>query len=70
MLPLRQQITQETRLQYNAMQVGAFQLLAAKQAEIETGVAYVDALRDYWIARDMLQQIIAGQSIRRGNENE
>ena len=42
-LPLRRQITEQTQLQYNGMLVGAFQLLQAKQAEVEAGIAYIDA---------------------------
>lgn len=62
-LPLRQQITRETQLQYNAMQIGAFQLFSAKQSEIETGVAYIEALREYWIARSAVEQLRSGGSI-------
>ena len=62
MLPLRQEITKQTQLQYNAMLVGAFQLLQAKQDEIETGVEYIDALREYWIARTQIQQIESGRT--------
>ena len=61
-LPLRREITGRTQLQYNAMQIGAFQLLQAKQDEIEAGVAYIDALREYWIARSGVEQINSGVS--------
>ena len=60
-LPLRQEITERMQLQYNAMQIGAFQLLEAKQAEIEAGVAYIEALRDYWIAQNQLELLEAGR---------
>ena len=60
-LPLRREITERTQLQYNAMQIGAFQLLQAKQEEIEAGVEYIDALRDYWTARTQLEQITSGR---------
>jgi cobalt-zinc-cadmium efflux system outer membrane protein len=60
-LPLRHQIVAETQKEYNAMQVGAFQLLTAKQREIEAGAQYVAALRDYWLARVELDQILAGR---------
>jgi cobalt-zinc-cadmium efflux system outer membrane protein len=61
LLPLRRQITEQTQLQYNAMQVGAFQLLQAKRDEVEAGVAYIEALRDYWVARAGLNQITSGR---------
>ena len=60
-LPLRQQIVEQTQLQYNAMQVGAFQLLLAKQQQIDTGNAYIQALRDYWIARTELDLLLNGR---------
>jgi cobalt-zinc-cadmium efflux system outer membrane protein len=66
-VPLRQEITRETQLQYNAMLIGAFQLLQAKQAEIEAGAQYIDALRDYWIARTQLEQVEGGRTAQRAD---
>lgn len=63
-LPLRHKIVEETQKQYNAMQVGAFQLLQAKQQEIEAGAAYVATLRDYWLARTDADQIASGVRVR------
>lgn len=59
-LPLHERIVNEAQLQYNAMQLGPMQLLAARAQQIETAVAYIDALRDYWIARGELAQIVSG----------
>ncbi len=59
-LPLRSRIVEETQLQYNAMQEGAFELLMAKREEIAAGAAYVEELREYWIARAELGQLLAG----------
>lgn len=61
LLPLRQQVLDETQLQYNAMSVGVFQLLQAKRDQIETGRAYVDALLEYWTARALVEQLLAGR---------
>jgi outer membrane protein, heavy metal efflux system len=61
LLPLRQTIVDETQLQYNAMQVGAFQLLQAKRDQIETGARYIQSLRDYWLSRTALEQILSGR---------
>ncbi|MPZ77384.1 MAG: TolC family protein, partial [Deltaproteobacteria bacterium] len=47
LLPLRERIVNEAQLQYNAMQLGPFQLLRAREQQIETAVSYIDALRDY-----------------------
>lgn len=60
-LPLRQQIVEQTQLQYNAMQIGAFQLLQAKQEQIDAGNAYIRTLRDYWIARTELDLLLSGR---------
>ena len=65
LLPLRQQIVDETQLQFNAMSVGPFQLLQAKRDQIETARAYVEALRDYWTARARVDQLLAGRLPRR-----
>jgi cobalt-zinc-cadmium efflux system outer membrane protein len=61
LLPVRDRVVQEMQLQYNAMQVGAFDLLRAKEQQIETGVRYIDALRDYWLAQADLALILAGR---------
>jgi cobalt-zinc-cadmium efflux system outer membrane protein len=63
-VPLAEQVTAETQLQYNAMQLGVFQLLQAKQREIDIRRMYILAQRDYWIARTELEQILAGRMLR------
>jgi cobalt-zinc-cadmium efflux system outer membrane protein len=61
LLPLRHRITEETQLHYNAMQLGVADLLRAKQEEIDAGREYIEALRDYWIARAQLEKAIGGR---------
>ncbi|MGH7403036.1 MAG: TolC family protein [Candidatus Rokuibacteriota bacterium] len=61
LLPLRERIVNETQLQYNAMQIGIFQLLREREQQIEAGVAYVEALREYWLARADLEQLSGGR---------
>jgi cobalt-zinc-cadmium efflux system outer membrane protein len=61
LLPLRQRILEQTQLQYNAMQVSAFELLRAKRDEIDTAAEWVEALRDAWKARATLEQIVRGR---------
>ena len=61
MLPLHERIVNETQLQYNAMQLGPIQLLRAREQQIETGAAYVEALRDYWLVRTELAQLVSGR---------
>ena len=60
-LPLRNEIVEQTQLQYNAMQIGPFQLLIAKQQQIDAGAAYIRALQAYWQARTELDQILNGR---------
>jgi cobalt-zinc-cadmium efflux system outer membrane protein len=59
-LPARTRVTEESQLQYNAMQISPFQLLQAKQEEVKTGADYVEALRDYWISRAELEKAVGG----------
>jgi cobalt-zinc-cadmium efflux system outer membrane protein len=61
LLPRRERIVNEAQLAYNAMSIGVFQLLQAKRDQIETGRAYVETLRDYWLARAELEQLLAGR---------
>jgi cobalt-zinc-cadmium efflux system outer membrane protein len=62
LLPVRNDVLRESQLQYNAMQIGVFQLLAAKRDEIEAGAQYIESLRDYWMARANLELILAGRN--------
>ncbi len=59
-LPTRTRVTEESQLEYNAMQIGPFQLLQAKQEEVKTGAESVEALRDYWVARAELEKAVGG----------
>jgi cobalt-zinc-cadmium efflux system outer membrane protein len=67
LMPLRTRVLEQTQLQYNAMQVGIFQLLQAKREQVEAGRRYIESLRDYWLARTALSQALAGRaaSLRR-----
>jgi cobalt-zinc-cadmium efflux system outer membrane protein len=58
---LHERIVNESQLQYNAMQLGPIQLLRAKEQQIETAVAYIEALRDYWLARGDIGQLLGGR---------
>jgi cobalt-zinc-cadmium efflux system outer membrane protein len=61
LLPLYERVVSEGQLQYNAMQIGIFQLLRDRAQQIEAGVAYVEELRDYWMARADLAQMLDGR---------
>ncbi|MBI1924449.1 TolC family protein, partial [Candidatus Poribacteria bacterium] len=64
-LPLQGKIVEQTQLQYNAMQVGAFRLLQAKQQEIDAGRGYIQSLYNYHIAQAELEQILNGRLVAR-----
>lgn len=61
LLPLRGRIVDESLLQYNAMQISPIMLLLAKQQQIDTANDYIEALREYWLARTDLDQILSGR---------
>lgn len=60
-LPRRSRIVDFSRQEYNFMLIGAFQLLQARQNEIEAQHAYIESLREYWIARSDLEHAVGGQ---------
>jgi cobalt-zinc-cadmium efflux system outer membrane protein len=60
-VPLRTRIVEESQLEYNGMLLGVFQLLQAKQSEIDAGRDWIEALRDYWIARAQLESAVGGR---------
>lgn len=60
-VPQRRAILKETLLQYNAMQKSNYELLFAKQQELEAERGRVEAWRDYWLARVELERAVGGQ---------
>jgi cobalt-zinc-cadmium efflux system outer membrane protein len=61
MVPLQERIVNEAQLHYNAMQLGPIQLLRAREQQIEAAVAYIEALRDYWLGRGDAGQLLSGR---------
>lgn len=64
LLPQRLQVVNETQLQYNAMQIRPQDLLLAKERELSVERSYIEAWRDYWIARTELEMALKGGSPR------
>lgn len=62
LLPLKQHIVDLTLRNYNFMLTGAFDLLNAKQNEIETRRLYKAALLGYWVIRTDLQRALGGMA--------
>jgi outer membrane protein, heavy metal efflux system len=59
-LPRRKRIVDLTLIEHNAMLAGTFQLLQAKQSEAEAHREFIDAQRDYWLARASLDRALSG----------
>ena len=60
-LPLQARILEQTQLQYNGMFKSVFQLLEAKRKQIEAGEEFIEALKEYWLARTELELAIGGR---------
>ena len=59
-VPRRERIVELTKLEHNAMLVGVFQLLQAKQSEAQARRDFIDAQLDYWSARNNLDRALNG----------
>ncbi len=59
-VPLRERTVALAQQQYNAMLVGVYQLLGAKQSEVAAWREYLDTVRDYWVARAELERAAGG----------
>jgi cobalt-zinc-cadmium efflux system outer membrane protein len=58
LLPLRVTILDQTLRHYNMMLLGAYDVLAARRAELESEKEYVESWRDYWVARVRLERAV------------
>ena len=58
LVPLRKRIVALSLEHYNAMLLGVYQLLQTKQNETNTYREYIEAVRDYWIARADLERAV------------
>lgn len=59
-VPRRARIVELTKLEHNAMLVGVFQLLQAKQNEMQARRDFIEAQREYWSARTDLDRALQG----------
>ena len=59
-IPAQRRVLDQTILQYNAMQLGVFELLAAEQALLDVQLAELEARADYWVADAALAALQAG----------
>lgn len=61
-VPLKKRISETNLLRYNGMLISVFELLADSRDQVTSVTAYVEALRDYWIAETNLQTAMTGRS--------
>ena len=61
LLPERKRIVGLTLEHYNFMLKGTYDLLLVKQNELEAERGYIEAWRDYWIARAELERAVGGK---------
>jgi outer membrane protein TolC len=59
-VPLRKRISEEVLLRYNGMLGSVFELLADAREQVAAVNAYLDALRDFWLAEADLQERMNG----------
>jgi len=58
LIPQREAVIDEMQREVNYMLIGVFELLAAKQQLYDTYSEYLDAVRDYWLARTELTRAV------------
>ena len=61
-VPLRKRISDENVLRYNGMLISVFELLADARSQIGAVTAYIEALRDFWIAEANLDHALTAGS--------
>ncbi|HEX5755787.1 MAG TPA: TolC family protein, partial [Arenimonas sp.] len=58
LVPQRETIVQRSQQEYNFMLIGAFELISAKLEEYDAYQGYLEAVRDYWLARVDLMRAV------------
>jgi outer membrane protein TolC len=61
-VPLRRRISEENVLRYNGMLISVFELLADARQQVASVSAYIEALRDFWVADATLKTAMTGTS--------
>lgn len=60
LLPAQEQLLRDTLQNYNAMQIGVFDVIVQKQQQLAAVREHVTSLRDAWLARLDLEELLAG----------
>jgi outer membrane protein TolC len=61
-VPLRKRISEEVLLRYNGMLSSVFELLADSREQVAAVNAYIEAVREFWLAESDLQMALTGRS--------
>jgi outer membrane protein TolC len=61
-VPLRKRISEEMLLRYNGMLASVFELLADSREQVAAVNAYIETLRDFWLAESDFQMALTGRS--------
>lgn len=61
-VPLRKRISEEMLLRYNGMLASVFELLADSREQVLAVNAYIETLRDFWMAESDFQMALTGRS--------
>lgn len=69
-LPLRQEIVDQTLLHYNAMDADPFELIVARRDLVDAGAHYLEALRRYADAMTEVTALRRGVMIRRSDDSQ
>ena len=69
LVPARESNVRYSQQHYDAMLLGVYQLLLAKQAELDTYRETIEAQRDYWVARSSLERALGARVPERAVPN-
>lgn len=62
LVPVWDDVFEETQLQYNAMFVGVFDLLHTKEDQLRAQQRYIASVAEYWLAQADLEQLLLGSA--------
>lgn len=60
-IPTREHVVELSQQEYDAMLLGVYQLIAAKQSEVSAYREYIDCVRDYWTGQAELERALGGR---------
>lgn len=61
LIPARETIVERSQQEQNFMLIGVFELIQAKTQEYDAYQGYLEAIRDYWLARLDLMRVVGAR---------